>query len=145
MKFRKLTRGLDARTVAAFAVLLVILMAGWQLVGQREDAHTKDGQIEALIEAAETRDAEAAADRRIAAANQAELLEYTKSLAERQRRLLIWLRDNGIDIPTQFVVELPKPRVLQHAPRKKKPRAGTVDRPGKSGNAPGQRKKRKAN
>lgn len=146
---RKYLRGLDARTFAAFAMVLVIVLVGWQLVQQSQAVDMKDRQIDALIASTEAKDAHAAEDRGVASAerqtlmaNQAALLAYTKDLADRQTALLAWLRHNGVEIPTRYVIDVRAPKIVK-VPRGNGKRAGSVDRPGKSERAPGQRKRGK--
>ncbi|HSV37426.1 MAG TPA: hypothetical protein VLI04_01580 [Nocardioidaceae bacterium] len=78
-------------------------------------------------------------ERATAAANQAALLNYTKAVADKQRGLLEWLRNNGIDIPVRYVTEIPAPKVVtestSNTPKAKQRRTtkrAPVDLPGKS-------------
>jgi hypothetical protein len=136
-------RGLDARTIAAVALLLIVLLACWQVAWQRETVHEKDRQINALIRISQGKDADAERaataadqDRATAAANQAALLDYTRALADRQHALLEWLRANGIEIPTRYVVEIRPPKVVKqsrpHSKRAPADRSQKRDLPGKS-------------
>lgn len=109
-------RGLDGKTVAAFALLLVVLMSCWQLVQQQEDGRAKDKRIDTLISLTRDKDAAALIEHRIAArerrtnaANQAALLDYTKALAARQGALLAYLDRHGIVIPPRYVTPVNPP------------------------------------
>lgn len=145
-------RGLDKGTIAAAALLLTVVLAGWQLLEQHQDVVSKRHQIDALISTVQQHDAEAAADRTTAAANQRALLDYTAALAARQDALLAYLRAHGIHLPTRLVTVVPRPRIVVrhhrttlHVKRHHSTTAGsggssTPAGPGKSGSAPGHRK-----
>lgn len=142
-------RGLDKGTIAAAALLLTVVLAGWQLLEQHEDVVSKRHQIDALIATVQQHDAEAAQDRATAATNQKALLDYTAALAARQDALLTYLRAHGIRIPQRLVTVIPPPRIVVghprpgHHVRRHRTSAGgssTPTGPGKSGSAPGHHK-----
>lgn len=132
-----------------------------------QDGREKDRQINALIRtakekdrAAERRDALAARERIAAAEVQEALLAYTRALADRQRAVLAYLRQNGIELPVRLVREVPAPRIAsgdsagsgggsssgRHDGRDRRTRdraprtRDRVDRPGRSEHAPGRKK-----
>lgn len=134
-----------------------------------QDGREKDRQINALIRtakekdrAAERRDALAARERIAAAEAQEALLAYTRSLANRQRAVLAYLRRNGVDLPVRLVEGIEPPRIVLdsgnsggstndsssggHRDRKARHRAprtrDRVDLPGRSEDAPGRDKRR---
>ena len=139
---KRFLNGLDARTIGAVALLLIVLLAGWQVAWQRETVQQKDAQISALVRTSEAKDvaAERAATAAAAAAsdsaaNQAALLAYTKALADRQTSLLTWLRRNGIDLPVRYLSEITPPKIVREpAPKSSKKRSTPrrPDLPGKS-------------
>lgn len=151
----KILRGLDKGTIAAVAMLLIVVLAGWQLLAQQQDVAAKRHQIDALISTVQQHDTEAAADRATAASNQRALLDYTATLAARQDALLAYLRAHGIRLPQRLVTVVPRPRIVvrhrhaHHSGSRTRHRSistsGTTrvpSGPGKSGSAPGHRKHR---
>ena len=164
---KKYLRGLDAKTVAATALLLIVLLSFWQLLHQQNDLAEKDRRIDALIGSAQTKDDAAVMERRAAsrerraiAANQRALLAYTRSLAQRQGALLAYLHEHGIEIPPRFTVPVNAPVLRDPTPSTGTPGQPSGDHqgnnddghqggngnnqpgdsPGNSGNAPGHNK-----
>lgn len=140
------------------ALTLAMCVAYLAFVGYSavRDGREKDRQIDALIgtaeakdRAAERRDAAAAEERLTAAENQRALLDYTRALAARQAAILAYLRAHGVDLPVRLVRVIPAPEIVRTGkrPRKTAPdsgrvsSSGTTDRPGKSENAPGHKKR----
>lgn len=148
--------------------LMVLYLAYLGMVGV-EESHEKDARIDALIASTEAKDAAAqlerraaSRERRIIANNQDALLDYTRSLAERQVALLEYLHRHGIEIPARFTEPVKAP--VLHDPsgsptskppsgRGNNPPAGGTenlggsrghgsggDGPGNSENAPGHNK-----
>lgn len=133
----------DWRFLVSLALVLLVfslIFSGWTSVKQNE---IKDDRIQELIVLSQDKDDQAARDRAVAAKYQAELLSYTKKLAERQFDILAYLRRHGIVLPARLisVIEAPQiPRSISppkvNKPGGRKPNPTVTPRSNRPGNKP---------
>lgn len=118
----------------AFAVMVTYLgYAGWVGI---EESKEKDVRIDDLIEVVQERDdvirdrdhvielerRAAAKERRRLLRNQRLLVDYTRSLDQRQGALLAYLQRHGIEIPPRFVTRQDPPAIRDTEPPTRSPK-----------------------
>lgn len=133
-----LRRTFDWRFLAMLAFLVMVcylVLTGVTAIQQNAE---KGHQIDALISAAAEQDAAASQERAELRGTQKQLLHRLTAYEQRQRALLEWLREHGIDIPKRFIdVPVLAQRPTTHHRHKHRqqtspPSAPPVDQPGKS-------------
>lgn len=138
---RSIKTTLGWRFWVAMSLFLLVLWLICSSFIALDQSREKDQRIDALIEGIRQQEEIAAEERLAASKERADLLQYTKALADRQRSLLAYLREEGVDIPLRFLKPLEAPRIVSSptiAPRRHlKPRRPSssppvADTPGKS-------------
>lgn len=163
-----LRRTIDWKFLLSLVVLISLLylvFTGLQAYAASEEKtrqiNSLTEQNDMLLSELDQRDRQAARERRQAAAERRAIVNYTRSLAERQREILAYLVQHGIEIPTRLIepIEAPQdftePSSTTQQPRHRDrpsgsnvggggfhggntpPPSGGPTGPGNSGNAPG--------
>lgn len=110
--------------LACAVMVFYLSFVGYQSVRSSQD---KDERIDHLITSLDQRSARAAQDRHdarldrlqaqeerdLARKERQTLVNYINRLTNRQRDVLRWLDENGIEIPTRFITQVQPPRVIE--------------------------------
>lgn len=102
--------------------LLALIYVLFSAVESVQANSVKDAQNTQLIKTNDQLIATAVIERKEAAKERRELLEYTKDLAQRQRAILQYLSRHGIELPARLLSPVPAPSFTRTVTSSKPPK-----------------------